>query len=331
MEEIQVKVFTRKIFYCFIIPALILTGITGCSESTPDVMDLVPDNASIIGSIQVKEIINDKDLINAYDDTEKAPDQPETFDDAMDQVLEEIGLDLRDCTKITMFADMTLFTEEQYLAFIVEGNFNEKDVINNLEDISETELVTRDYKGYTLYFDDEDDFGIVFPSSKMFILGTTEAIEDAIDTSKGDREKISGTTLDTYNQLGDSLLRFVFEYPEAARRALNEEQAQGDFPLSTESFSDIDIIGMSIDKEGEIVNIRLNPHFSSADSAKDVENTLNGFIMLFKGMGGDAELSKLLDKISIVVSGSWVKISMDITTSEIGDLMESLQEQAENR
>ncbi len=325
------KSFTRRVFYCFMILALVLTGIMGCSESTPDAMDLIPNNASILGNVQVKDIISDKDMINSYNEVDKGPGQPETFDDAMDQILENIGLDLRDCTEITMFADMALFAGGQYLAFIVEGSFKEKDVIDGFEDMSESEFDTRDYKGYKLYFDDEDDTGIVFLSGKMFILGTVDAVEDSIDVSIGDRDRISGVTLDTYNQLGDSLLRFVFEYPEVARQALNEEQAQNDFPLSTESFSDIDIIGMSIDKEGETVSIRLNPHFKSADSAKDVENTLNGFIMLFKGMGGDAELSKLLDKIVIVVSGSWVNISMDITTSEIEELTESLQEQAGNR
>ncbi len=319
------KIFTRKAFYCFIILALVLTGILGCSESTPDVMDLIPKNASILGKVQVKDIISDKDIINSYNKVDKGPGQPETFDDAMDQVLEEIGLDLRDCTEITMFADMALFAGGQYLAFIVEGNFNEKDVIDGFEDMSESEFDTRDYKGYKLYFDDEDDIGIVFLSGKMFILGTIDAVEDSIDVNKGDRDKLSGATLDTYNQLGDSLLRFVFEYPETARRTLNEEQAQDAFPLSTDSFSDIDIIGMSIDKEGDTAKILLNMHFLSADSAKDVQNTLNGSILLLKGMSGDANINKLLDKISIVASGLSVNISLEITASEIEELTESFQ------
>lgn len=320
------RIFTKNVFYCLIILSLILASVAGCSESTPDVLDLIPKNASILGNVQVKDIISDKDMINSYNEIDKGPDQPETFDDAIDQVLEEIGLDLRDCTEITMFADMALFAGGQYLAFIVEGNFKEKDVIDSMEEMSEMEFDTRDYKDYKLYFDDEDDFGIVFLSGEMFILGTIDAIEDSIDVSKGDRDKLSGVTLDTYEQLGDSLLRFVFEYPEVARQALGEEQLQSDFPLSTESFSDIDIIGMAVDKDGETINIRLNPHFKNADSARDVENTLNGFIMLFKGMGGDANLSKLLDKIAIVVSGSWVNITLDITTSEIEELMETIQQ-----
>jgi hypothetical protein len=156
-----------------------------------------------------------------------------------------------------------------------------------------------------------------------------EAVKDAIDVSKGDREQVGGIILDTYNRLGDALIKFAFELPEEAREALTEELVPGEIPISLGAFTDIDMVGFALNKEAETITIQINPHFLNTDSAQDAKDTLSGAISLFRGMLQVPEIKELLGKIEVSVADSWVTIALEITISEIEGLIETFQSQSE--
>jgi len=150
-----------------------------------------------------------------------------------------------------------------------------------------------------------------------------EAVKDAIDVSKGDREQIGGIILDAYNRLGDALIKFAFEVPEEAREALTEELVPGEIPISLDPFADIDIVGFAISKRAETITIQINPHFLSTDSAQDAKDTLSGAIILLRGMLQVPEIKELLGKIEVSVTDSWLTIALEMTLSEIERLTET--------
>jgi len=252
---------------------LVSTVAAGCSDPesnftfTP--IELVPQRASMIADIQVSQIIEDPDLKETFAGVDKEPGQPQTFDEAMQQMVEETGIDLRDIDRILMFGDIAALEQTDYVALIAEGDFDEEQLISNVEEQTGEEFTIGEYKGYTMYQEGFEEYSIVFLNDKMLIAGTTQAIKDAIDVSKGIRDKASGVLIDTYNQLGDPLVKAVIELPEEAWAALDEEPAVGDFPLSMEAFSDIDILGLAFSKEAETITIEITPHFLSTDSVVD--------------------------------------------------------------
>ncbi|UCH42802.1 MAG: hypothetical protein JSW16_08345 [Dehalococcoidales bacterium] len=317
----------RILFPLVLVLAVVSIVAPGCSEPEFDLtpIELVPQRASMIAGVQVSQIIEDPDLKETFAGIEKDPDQPQTFDEAIQQMVEETGLDLRDISRILVFGDITSLEQTDYVGLIAEGDFDEEQMIGDIEDQTGEKFTTGEYKGYTLYQEGFEEYSIVFLSEKMLISGTTEAIEDAIDVSKGIRDKASGTLIDTYNQLGNPLVKAVIELPEEAWSALDEEPAMGDFPLSMEAFSDIDILGLSFDKEGEIISIEITPHFLSTDSAQDARNTLSGAISIFRGTLDVPELKDLLGKIEVRLDDSWLTIVFEITQSEIEQLMETFQ------
>jgi len=297
--------------------------VVGCGAPGLTAIELVPQDANLIANIQLSNIINDRDLRDAYDEAEKGPGQPQTLEEALDELVEETGIDLRDFSEVLIFADITTLAQADYLGVIVEGTFNETQFIDNIEQESGEELTTSDYKGYGLYTDEGEEFGIAFLSNRVLLLGTMEAVKDAIDVSKGDREQVGGIILDAYNRLGDALIKFVFEVPEEAREALTEELVPGEIPISLDPFADIDIVGFAISKRAETITIQINPHFLSTDSAQDAKDTLSGAIILLRGMLQVPEIKELLGKIEVSATDSWVMIALEITLSEIESLRET--------
>ena len=305
---------------------LVLTSATvvGCGASKTAI-ELVPQDANLIAAIQVSKIINDRDLRDAYDEAEKDSGQPQTIEEALDELVEEVGVDLRDCQQAVIFADTATLAQVGYLGIIIEGSFDEEQFIDNIEEKAGEELTTSDYKGHKLYavVVEGGEFGIAFLSDGMLLLGTPEAVKDAIDVSKGDKKKVSGAILDAYNRLGDALIKFAFEAPEEAREALTEGLVPGEMPISLDPFEDIDILGFAINKKADTLTAKIDAHFLNTDSAQDAKDTLSGAISLFKGTLQVPEMKELLGKIEVTVADSWVTIALEITISEIEKLTET--------
>jgi len=317
----------QKLFSWLMVLVFMSAMVAGCGAPglTLTAIELVPQDANLVASIQISEIINDRDLSDAYAEFEKGPEQPQTLEEALDELVGETGIDLRDFSEVVIFADITTIEQAEYLGVIIEGSFNETQFIGNIEREAGEELATSDYKGYRLYADEGEEFGIAFLTDRVLLIGTMEAVKDAIDVSKGDREQIGGTILSSYNRLGDALVKIAFEVPEEAREALTEELVPGEIPISLGSFADIDIVGFALNKEAETITIQITPHFLSTDSAQDAKDTLSGAIILFRGMLEVPEIKDLLGKIEVSAADSWVTIALEITISEIEQLTEALQ------
>ena len=283
----------KKLFFCFLILVLILTIAVGCGTPELDAMELIPQNANMIISIQVSRILNDTDLIFAYNEAEKKEGQPKTIDEALDEVVRETGIDPRDISEAVIFVDMTSIGEADYLGIIVEGNFDIKHLPGEIEEEMEMDFTVSEYKGYELYVDQDEEFAITFLSDKMVLLGTAQAVKDAIDVSKGVREKVSGAVLDTYNRFGDALIKLAFEVSGEIRRQIAEEPP-GDMPISLEPFADIETVGFALSKKLEMVTAQIDSHFLSAESAEDAKDTLSGAVSFFKGVSPDQRLKELL-------------------------------------
>ena len=314
----------HKLLSWLLVLVLMSATVVGCGASKTAI-ELVPRDANLIAVIQVSKIINDRDLRDAYDEAEKDSGQPQTIEEALDELVEEVGVDLRDCQQAVIFADTTTLAQVGYLGIIIEGSFDEEQFIDNIEEKAGEELTTSDYKGYKLYTDETEEFGIAFLSNEVLLLGTTNAVKDTIQVSTGDRRKVSGIILDTYNQLGDALIKCAFELPKEAREALTEELVPDEIPFSLESFADIDIVGFALNKEADTITIQINPHFLSTDSAEDAKDTLSGAIILLRGVMQDPEIKELLGKVEVTGADSWVTISFEITISEIERLTETFQ------
>ena len=200
---------SKKLFSWLLVLVVVSASVAGCkaaelgltaTESVLTAMDFVPQDANLLAKIQISKIINDRDLRDAYDNATKEPEQPQTVEEALNELVTETGIDLRDFTQAVIFADITALEQTDYLGVIAEGTFNEEQLIDNLEEQAGEELTTSDYKGYKLYtrgsnkyrlyIDEEEGFGIAFLSDRMLLLGTTKVLKDAIDARRVSRSRL---------------------------------------------------------------------------------------------------------------------------------------------
>ncbi len=316
----------KVVFLLALVLVFLTTLIPGCTAPAPELvaLEIVPQGVSLLADIQVSDIINDPDFSYAYNRMEKEADQPQTYQDALNEVVAETGIDLRDVSRILLFMDITTFGETDYIGLIAEGTFNETELISRIQAETGRRFVTSDYQGYTLYQEELGESVITFLSNGMLLAGTMKAVKDAVDVTKNVRQPVGGNMLDAFNRLGSSLIKAVVEVPEETRSDLIEEPVLGEFPLSMESFADIDILGFAFYKEAGAVTIQIRPHFLSTDSAHDAEDAIGGVLSLFRGTMQIPEVKELLGKIEVSLSDSSLTISLTATLSEIVQLMETL-------
>ena len=317
----------QKLFSWFLVLVLMLATVAGCKASGPTAIELVPRYANLIANIQVDKIINDQDLEDSYYRITRSLGQRQTVSEALDEIFEETGIDPRHISEIVIFGDMAVSEPEDYLGLIIEGTFDDEEFIHNFEEQTGEEFTTSDYRGYILYIDEWEGYGITFLSDGIVIIGATEAVKDTIDVNEGDIEMASGTILDTYNRSGDALIKVAFEVPTEMRELMTEEPIPdyADMPINTEPFAEINVVGFSISKEADTLTTQTELRFTNKDSAQDANDVLSGAISLFKGLSPVPEVKELLDKIEVTVNDSWLTIAYAITLSEIEHLIETYQ------
>jgi hypothetical protein len=322
-----------------IIVALLVSLLVGCNGTTETMtsIELVPQSADIVGKINMSQILGDKDLTGLYDSLPKDSDTPQTFDDAVDMVIEEAGIDLRDFEEALIFGDTSSGTEDtNYFGAIVEGTFTKGDLIAAIEEAMDIELDPFDYKGYEIYTDQDQQGAIVFLNDETSVIGTVELVKDVIDVKKGDEPVLSGEVLDRYNELGDVLMKVSASIAsELMEGALEDAQDFIPIPIDLSALADIETAALTLDKEEQSIAFDLELYFSDAKSAKAVKALITlatAMIDMFEipqeGPGGipipqegQELLPELLDKLDVEVVDSCLTISLHMTLSEIEDLL----------
>jgi hypothetical protein len=304
----------------------LLISASGCQSEQYKAIELIPAKSNLIAGIQVSKIVNDQDIISAYDSMEKEADQPETFDKAMDKLFEESGMRIRDFSFAWIFGDINDVEQTEYIGFIAEGTFNEDEFMKNVEERSGERFSTSDYKGHKLYTGKSEDFSITFLNDTMLLGGSPGAVRDSIDVGEGDSQPVKGQLLDTYNRYGNALISLAMEVPEDARESLTDEPIMGDIPVSMDVFSSIDVVGFSLNKENDTLNSLIELHFLEADSVQDAQDTISGLISMFKGMMEEPDLKEFLGNIEVSASGSWLTIALETELTQLEEMIETFEE-----
>jgi hypothetical protein len=283
-------------------------------------IDLAPQEANFVAGVQISKILTDEDIIEAYNEAEKPPEFPQTFDEALDWVEDEIGLDPRDFSEALIFGDIE---SEDYFGGIVKGTFVEEELIASIEEATGEEMPTIAYNDYQIYIITEgaQELGICFLGNDTIAVGPVDAVKDVIDVKKGDKERLSGPVYDTYNKLGEAWIKGALEVPGETMGEIPE----GGVPIGLAAFEDLEVMGFSFNKAGESLFIQVKLYFSDAESAADAEEMISSMMSLLPLMPDvPPEIVALLDELSVSLSDSWVTISLETTMTEIEELMEAM-------
>ncbi len=314
----------KKIIPLILCVALIagLAG-TGCSSAPPPVplTEPIPQMANLVASIQINEILTDEDLIEAYNEAEKDPEMPETVEEAMQEVEDEIGIDPRDFSEAVVFSDTEC--EDGYWGAIITGTFDEEGLIENIEQEIGEELTYTDYRGYKRYADEAGENGLCFLSDNAFLIGTLDAVEDSLDVAAGYAMPLEGPVVDTYEAFGDVWIRVAAKLPPESIEDITGDE----IPLKSETLERVEAVGASLNKVGQNASLEIRVCLTSPVLAEALKVILVGIKTYFQ-ISEDlpAEAVDVIKKIVLSRSGSCTVLMLTATVHEIEDLAESIQD-----
>jgi hypothetical protein len=323
-----------------LIAVLLVSMLIGCGGTTSVdevvAIELVPQRADTVGHMALGQILSDSELTDLYDRLPKDPDEPQTFEEAIDTAIDETGMDPRDFDEIFFFADTSAGTgDSNYYGVIVKGSFNEDTIIDAIEKQTEVELSSLNYNGYDLYIDETEMTALAFFADDTLIIGTLEAVEDVIDVKNGDEAAFSGDVLSRYNGIGDVLVKLAASIaPEMTENLVNEAGESMPVELDLSSVTDAETATITLMRDGQSLDLDIEICFASRSSA----NAFKGLITLATAMiemlefpeegprgvpipeGSQDALPKILSELDTEVTDSCLNIELNLTFDEIEDL-----------
>ena len=295
---------------------------------------LIPAGSTLIGSVQVAEILEDPDIAAFFENIDADLGDAESFDQLLEMVFEETGIDFRQISHALLFG-FGDFLGEQIFGIIARGVFDEDQIVAAIKRSEETtNFTTTVYKGRRLHSfeDDEDSVALSVLDTDTLVFGIRDAVTAVIDVQDGTRDPVSGQVYDVFNDLGNGLFRLALELPPEALPALDQPLEGipglgGGFDgllISLDALKDLEIIGVVLDKDGDILSVEAQLDFISSESAARMGDAIGGFFDLFTALSPDERTRTLLDKIQVDTSGTRLTIRAEIPVSELEELVGTL-------
>jgi len=326
----------RVIVLLLMVLLLVVSPLIGCSSGgATNPIGLVPKKANMLGKVDLSKLLQDNDLwgicYNSYTGIYDKS-SPQTFDDARTLFKDQFNIDLKSFQQGVLFADVSQSNDGgNYWGAIVKGTFNKNDLIAAIRSWGgdNTAWRTINYKDYHIYAYKAEENVFAFLSDNTLVIGTMQPVKDVIDAHKGDVAALGGEVLDTYNKLGDTLIKVAVAVPPGVTEGqLGESASQILGDLS--AFDKVESVGMTVSKNDRSVTIDLKLCCVDNDSAQSIEQTIDGlitFAQLLMGMSDNQQqnqaLDTLLNEVKVTRRDTCVNINITATLTEIEDLIQS--------
>lgn len=299
---------------------------------------LVPQYADFLLYLHFERILNDPDFRGLYEYTYEAipqglrpADFPGTAEDALDMIKLETRLDLNDFSEVLVFGDSeSLMEGGEYFGLMVEGTFDESELIETIEELAEIQLRPEDYKGYQIYVNEQDDVALTFLREDMLVFGSVDAVKDVVGIERGEGMPISGKLYDVYTSLPrEAISKYTITMPEELRSEIREELTIPEIPIDLTPIAEIETMGQAITKDDQLIIGRSAVYFSNEASAHDFADMFEGAVLLIKGMIDIPEVKAFLGKIEINREDAQVIVEYQVSVDEIESLIDGIMEVVE--
>jgi len=323
---------TNRVTIVVLLAAAITIGAAACGggeENNPE--KLIPAGSNLIGQVNASGILASDALAAIFEAIPKGEDDPQTLDEALDQTIDEIGIDIRQISQVALFGDIARISE--FFGIIAQGSFDEVALISSVRRASDSRIVSTEYKGRLLYSpeDDPEEYTLAVLGQRFLVAGTREAVQAVIDVQDGDRGRVSGPILDSFDDLGLGLFRLAVEM--TAGDFLDRISSIGEIPFlggsidelpgALAALQDVRFVGLALAQNGQTIVLRANMDFAQEDSAAALGGLLDGLLKVAAGISTDEQSGEVLDRVEINREGSRLTIRLELAASELGALVSS--------
>jgi len=300
------------------------------SASNNSLTNLVPSSANLVANGKLSKIINDKDINSLFSNIMDTLGAGADLDSLKQLAQDSLGIDIGSISDVQVFmASTTLEQDTPYLAIIAKGKVDQKAILSSMTESSGQEPDSVTYNGQTIYKTAEDEPEVVILGKDVVALGTEQALKDMIDTSSGSKPHISGSIADNYQATGNDLVRCAATIPDS----LLKEATQGteESPLELGPVLNVSLITLGIGKTGTNLTANVSIRYASAAEASQAGQVIETSLNMLKGLitpPDSAELTTTINglfaKLKVNAASSNVNLALNITTSEISNLVKAI-------
>lgn len=336
-----------------------LMGSDGGGQGTP--LDDIPEGVDVVMHFEsgVLEDPTTEELMNGLIDLdtgqagEMGEDQPENWEEVLQQFEEETDL------RVSGFHSMTVFGKSSGLSAATEGmGENSQGMNSDQQDyagvIMQTDYTWQEmveaadqnpdsfseetYNGVTVYVNESvenmeqvDQSGWVADMGEgKYVLGPKNVVQDVIDTNQGNMASFSGDIRQAYESAPDGYMKMAANVTDDATQAASSA-AGGGMMMGASSLQGAEIMTMSYHTGMDTMTFEMEMQMASAEQAQEIADLQSLLTMSASGeespSPGESPAAWAAQTLEFEQDGNTVTMSFSASPAEILDLFEGMNEQ----
>lgn len=309
-------------------------------QSTVDLSG-VPDDVDTVAYTDVDKLTDDEairtlvDEVLALSESEEVPDDYAELQADFD---EETGLELEKADSVLSYSripDPDAEQPEEYSGVIVRSDWAEDDFVRAYEDTDDydVEYEAGDYEGVSVYrpagempeFASTTWIGVL--GDGTFVVGTPDAVEDAIDVDQGNADPLSGDLKKAFRNARGGYVKTASRVPGS--EIPDDDVSVGPGSVNTGPFKDVDIVTAAYYTTGNSLGAEVTLLAESESAAGDVADVIDGVVSLGSGTIENEEMESALRDVEVTQDGKRVVVRFEDSVEDITAVLEAAKEQSE--
>ena len=304
-----------------------------------EMSDKVPEDVDVVMYMDpdVAEDQTTKELVNGLINISKEQQGelytgPDNYEEMMANTSSNTSLEMDKLNSIMMYAtypdanDSTSMglPDDSYAGFIIDSEWGEAEFIDETES-NGTEYAEDDYEGYTIYKEEnvsEDGnrgwIGVL--ADGQYVVGSEDAVKDAIDVDRGELDSFGGDLRTAYDdtQSGETTyMKFAATFPDEEK--LNQTGTGVTSAKQFESLKSISVVSGSYYTADDEIGMQMRMETGDESDADDVAAMIDGGVAWTKQFAGTNETRALLENVDVEQDETAVKMTFESDVDTIVD------------
>ncbi|WP_238717340.1 hypothetical protein [Natronorubrum halophilum] len=304
----------------------LVSATAGCSGfvddeddgTAADLESYAPAGTTLLVHLDIAAVASSDAVDGGVDETLAVlePADPEHVSDITTRFESRTGLDLLETDDVLLFGASAADSDDagsddwEHIDVIVDGDWNEDDILDSLEGNTGLEYAETTYADEPVLYEpsaDVDDLpelpSVGDHGGGRFVIGGGEAVRASLDVRYGDADPVSGPVREAYDDTRDAQLSVASE-PSGS---LVPEMYASRIELNLDILEEIEAVGRSYDVVEAGIDLEVDLHVPDDRDAEDLETTLLG---AFPSLGQfDEEFDEARDDIGLERDGAVVTVA----------------------
>jgi len=225
-------------------------------------LSVIPGDVDGLVHVDVSALLEDDAVRSAADSIIAEQEQVDvgSFDEALDEVESELGLDPEGVNDLAFFGA----NASESAAAVFWTEFDSDELVSTIEEETGQEVEEETYEGQTIYMVDGEPAAEL--DDGVFVAGDEAMVRRVIDTWDGRVDPLSGPVRDSFESAEEGYARFGF---------IPTEDMEGDLDPALQA---IEAVSGALYPDGDERVVEVSLQTETEEDAANLETLLEGFI-----------------------------------------------------